>query len=154
MEGVEDGREYYRFAPIGGLAGGRPLTASWSLFMLQVDDLPACSVDSMRVRFDLLGPGGVQIDDVRVFDLAFDENERNSLAKEIARIDNQFKNGDVGGALVGLEGHWPAFLAAFVSDEAVAAMVRRRAGPVAEAADQPQAEERQGALDRFRGWWQ
>ncbi len=154
VEGVEDGREYYRFAPIGGLAGGRPLTASWSLFMLQVDDLPAGSVDSMRVRFDLLGPGGVQIDDVRVFDLAFDENERNSLAKEIARIDHQFKNGDVGGALVGLEGHWPAFLAAFVSDEAVAAMVRRRAGPVAEAADQPPAEERQGALDRFRGWWQ
>ena len=152
VEGVENGREYYRYAAIGGLAGGRPLTGDWSLFVLQVDDLPADSVESLRVRFDLLGPGGVQIDDVSVYDLAFDETERNSLAKEIARIDHQFKQGDVGSALTGLEGHWPAFLESFVSDEAVAARARLRAAAVEPVA--PPAEERQGVLDRLRGWWQ
>lgn len=154
VEGVEGSREYYRFAAIGGLTGGRPLTGEWSLFVLQVDDLPPGTVESMRVRFDLLGPGGVQIDDVRVYDLAFDETERTSLAQEIARIDHRFKQGDVGNAIVGLSGHWPAFLEAFVSDEAVAARARLQAPPPAATASPPPAERRQGALDRFRGWWQ
>jgi hypothetical protein len=154
VEGVEDGREYYRFAAIGGLAGGRPLTGEWSLFVLQVDDLPPGRVESMRVRFDLLGPGGVQIDDVSVYDLAFDETERNNLAQEIARIDHRFKQGEVGAALLGLAGHWPAFLEAFVSDEAVAARERLRSPPAAAAGGPPPPERRQGALDRFRSWWQ
>jgi len=154
VEGLENGREYYRYAAIGGLTGGRPLTGEWSLFVLQVDDLPANSVESLRVRFDLLGPGGVQIDDVSVYDLAFDETERNSLAKEIARIDHQFKQGDVGGALTGLQGHWPAFLESFVSDEAVAARARLRAAAAAVQPVTTPAEKRQGVLDRFRGWWQ
>ncbi|MFM1903617.1 MAG: hypothetical protein RLZZ440_1517 [Planctomycetota bacterium] len=155
VEGVEDGREYYRFAAIGGLAGGRPLTGEWSLFVLQVDDLPPGRVDSMRVRFDLLGPGGVQIDDVSVYDLAFDETERTGLAQEIARIDHRFKQGDVGAAIVGLTGHWPAFLEAFVSDEAVAAREQLRS-PAASpgGGGPPPPERRQGALDRFRSWWQ
>ena len=154
VEGVEDSREYYRFAAIGGLTGGRPLTSEWSLFVLQVDDLPPGTVESMRVRFDLLGPGGVQIDDVRVYDLAFDETERTSLAQDIARIDHRFKQGDFGAAIVGLSGHWPAFLEAFVSDDAVAARARLQAAPPAAAVSPPVPERRQGALDRFRGWWQ
>ena len=154
VEGVEHGREYYRFAAIGGLTGGQPLSGEWSLFVLQVDDLPAGSVESLRVRFDLLGPGGVQIDDVTVYDLAFDQTELNSLAQEIARIDHQFKQGDVGAALIGLEGHWPAFLESFISDEAVAARTMLRAASAAVEPAAPPAEKRQGALDRFRSWWQ
>lgn len=154
VEGVEDGREYYRFAAVGGLAGGRPLAGDWSLFVLQVDDLPPDSVESLRVRFDLLGPGGVQIDDVSVYDLAFDETERAGLAKELARIDHQFKQGDVGAAIVGLTGHWPEFLEAFVSDEAVAAWAKLRAPPAAATPAPQQPEQRQGALDRLRSWWQ
>lgn len=151
VEGIEGGREYYRFAAIGGLAGGKPLTADWSLFVLQVADLPATGIESMRVRFDLLGPGGVEIDDVRVFDLAFDAEERGWLARQAARIDHRFKQGDVGGALVALEEHWPTFLQTFVAEEAVAALARRT-----EPVPQPEpakAAERQGMLDRVRGWW-
>ena len=96
----------------------------------------------------------MQIDDGRVYDLAFDESERTNLAQEIARIDHRFKQGDVGNAIVGLSGHWPAFLEAFVSDDAVAARARLQAPPPAAAASPPPPERRQGALDRFRGWWQ
>ena len=155
IEGVEGSREYYRFAAIGGLTGGRPLTGEWSLFVLQVDDLPADTIESLRVRFDLLGPGSVQIDDVRVFDLAFDESQRAEIARRLARIDHRYKSGDIGTAVVELEGHWPAFLEAFVSDEAVATLARERDRPAVEAAAGPAAPEpRQGMLDRLRGWWQ
>lgn len=152
IEGLEGNREYYRFAPIGGLAGGKPLTADWAMFVLQVDDLPTESVESLRVRFDLLGPGNVQIDEVRVYDLAFDESQRSDIAKTLARIDHQFKAGDVGGAIIDLEGHWPAFLEAFVSDAAVAAR-QEVAEPQTAVAPAPPDEPRQGMLDRFRGWW-
>jgi len=152
IEGVEGNREYYRFAAVGGLAGGRPLAPEWALFVLQVDDLPATSVESLRVRFDLLGPGGVQIDEVRVFDLAFDETQRGDIARQVARIDHRIKAGDVGGALLDLEGHWPAFLEAFVSDDAVAARARAEDEPQA-ATPAPQPEARQGMFDRLRGWW-
>ena len=123
--------------------------------MLQVDDLPADTIESLRVRFDLLGPGSVQIDDVRVFDLAFDESQRAEIARRLARIDHRYKSGDIGTAVVELEGHWPAFLEAFVSDEAVATLARERDRPAVEAAAGPAAPEpRQGMLDRLRGWWQ
>jgi hypothetical protein len=151
LEGLEGGREYYRFAAVGGLTGGRPLTPTWSLFVLQVDDLPTDRVESLRVRFDLLGPGGVEIDDVRVFDLAFDAEQRARLAKQLARIDHRFKQGDVGAAVVALADHWPAFLETFIDDAAVAAVARQAAPPPRPA--EPAAEPRQGMLDRLRGWW-
>ena len=42
---VEAGREYYRFAAVGGLTGGQPLSGEWSLFVLQVDDLPSAAIE-------------------------------------------------------------------------------------------------------------
>jgi hypothetical protein len=152
VEGLEGGREYYRFAAVGGLTGGRPLSPEWSLFVLQVDDLPADRVESLRVRFDLLGPGGVEIDDVRVFDLAFDAEQRGRLAMQLARIDHGFKRGDVGAALVALEDHWPVFLETFIDEATVAALVRQ-AAPPQDAPAAPAAEPRQGMVDRLRGWW-
>jgi hypothetical protein len=151
IEAVEAGREYYRFAAVGGLTGGRPLSAEWSLFVLQVDDLPSAAIESLRVRFDLLGPGGVQIDDVRVFDLAFDASQRGRLATRIAALSHRFNQGDVGAALVGLDGHWPAFLEAFVTDEKLAAVATQAPEPPQQG---PPATPRQGMVDRLRGWWQ
>jgi hypothetical protein len=151
IEAVEAGREYYRFAAVGGLTGGQPLSGEWSLFVLQVDDLPSAALESLRVRFDLLGPGGVQIDDVRVFDLAFDASQRGRLAKRIAAISHRFNQGDIGAALVGLQGHWPEFLETFVSDEKLAAVAKQAPEPAQPG--QPAAQ-RQGMVDRLRGWWQ
>jgi hypothetical protein len=153
VEGIEGSREYYRFAAVGGLAGGRPLAAEWSLFVLQIDDLPAAEIDSLRVRFDLLGPGGVQIDDVRIFDLAFDASQRGRLAQQIAGLSHRFNQGDVGAALVGLEGHWPMFLETFVSDAAVAAVLPQPPAP-SPTDPAPPAAPRQGMTDRLRSWWQ
>ncbi len=154
VEGVQGEREYYRFAAVGGLTGGRPLTREWSLFVLQVDDLPAEPVESMRVRFDLLGPGRVQVDDVRVFDLAFDESQRVQLTKLLSMLDQQFKAGQIAACLAGLEGYWPTFLEAFVAEPPAAAVDAAAAG--ATPADPPAAPQRQAgsAMDRVKGWWQ
>ena len=155
LEGVQDGREYYRFAPVGGLAGGKPLTSGWSQFVLQVDDLPAHGLESLRVRFDLLGPGTVQIDGVRVFGLAFDESQRVQLSRRLSVMEQRLAADDLGSCLVELDTYWPRFLATFVSDDAVAALqedsLRATGGPT----DTPAPPERSGSMfDRVRRWWQ
>ena len=157
FEGVQDGREYYRFAPVGGLAGGKPLTSGWSQFVLQVDDLPAHGLESLRVRFDLLGPGNVEIDGVRVFDLAFDESQRVQLSRQLSVMEQRLAADDLGSCLVELDTYWPRFLAAFVSDDAVATLredaLRGTGGPTQ--SPTPPAAERSGSMfDRVRRWWQ
>ena len=155
IEGVQGDREYYRFAAIGGLTGGRPLTGQWSQFVLQVDDFPAEPVESLRVRFDLLGPGRVQIDDVRVFDLAFDDSQRSRITTAVSLLEHQQSSGDLGGCLVGLEGYWPMFLEAFVSDAAVAAQqAAPEPTPVPPVAPQPADRQAGGMFDRLKSWWQ
>ena len=156
LEGVQDGREYYRFAPVGGLAGGKPLTSGWSQFVLQIDDLPAHGLESLRVRFDLIGPGNVEIDGVRVFDLAFDESQRVQLSRRLAVMEQRLAADDLGSCLVELDTYWPRFLATFVSDDAVAALredaLRATGGPTQSPA--PTAERSGSMFDRVRRWWQ
>lgn len=151
LEGVLGDREYYRFAAVGGLTGGRPLAGEWARFVLPVDDLPRDGLESLRVRFDLLGPGAVQIDEVRVFDLAFEEPQRVQLSKMIAAMENAAAAGDIGRCVVDLDGYWPRFLAEFVS----AADVERLAEvpqPAQPARSQPPPQA-PGVIDRLRGWW-
>jgi hypothetical protein len=145
LEGVHDNREYYRFAAVGGLAGGRPLAAAWSQFVLQVDDLPDTGLDALRVRFDLLGPGTVEIDEVRVFDLAFDERQREQLTRIVDRLDRQIGDGDVGGCLAGLDAYWPRYLETFVSEAP--------ARPPTTGGPDPRRG-RTGVMDRVRRLWQ
>ena len=151
LEGVLDDREYYRFAGVGGLAGARPLTAEWARFVLPVDDLPAAGLESLRVRFDLLGPGAVQIDEVRVFDLAFEEPQRVQLTRVITELERAAAAGDIGRCAAGLDDYWPRFLAEFVpaADVQRLAEVPAESEPARPEPPRPQP----GVLDRLRGWW-
>ena len=155
IEGVQDDREYYRFAPVGGLTGGKPLTAEWSQFVLQIDDVPVRGLESLRVRLDLLGPGSVQIDGMRVFDLAFDESQRADLSRRLAIMDQRLAANDLGGCLVELDTYWPKFLAEFVTDDAVAALDQESQQPrgAPEAPVEPPVRAG-GMFDRVRRWLQ
>jgi hypothetical protein len=137
LEGDENGREFYRFAAIGGLAGGRPLGTQWTQFVLQVDDLSDAGLKSLRVRFDLLGPGTVEIDEVRLFDLAFDESQRVQLTRMLTVLDQRLAAGDVGGCLVDLAGHWPRYLEAFVPERAAVEAAAQEAAAAKAAMGRP-----------------
>jgi hypothetical protein len=115
-------------------------------------------VDSLRVRFDLLGPGRVEIDEVRVFDLAFDESQRTRITKAVSLLEHQAATGDVGGCLAAFDGYWPSFLETHVPDAVVeAAEERLREPPHVPREPSKQGPERQasgGIFDRMRSWWQ
>lgn len=148
IEGVEDDREFYRFAPVGRGSGAMPVSGEWSQFVLQIDDLPTRGIESLRVRLDLLGPGAIELDDVRVFDLAFDESQRVQLTRLLAVAEERLAAGDLGGCLIQLEGYWPRFLAERVTAEGPISVAEPAAGPKA---TQPS---RTGVIDRVRRWWQ
>lgn len=131
VEGVDRQGEYYRFAPMGGLAGGRPLSEAWTQFVLQIDDLPSDGLESLRVRFDLMGPGRVQIDDVRVYGLAFNEAERAQLADLIGRAEARLGAGDVGGCGLLLDSYWPQFLLVHAAGDAAGSDVQPGGQPMA-----------------------
>jgi len=158
VEGLRGRRQYYRYAPVGRGSGAMPLKPAWAQMVLQVDQLPADEVESLRVRLDLLGPGSVCLDDVRVFDLAFDESQRVQLSKMLALIDNHLVAGRVGAAVLELDGHWPHFLEAHISDKAIAVaeqtQIRQRARAEAEAEAESQPAARTGMLERLRQFWQ
>jgi hypothetical protein len=155
VEGLLGRREYYRFAPVGKGEAAMPLSSEWSQIVLQVDDMPAHGLDSLRVRLDLLGPGKVCLDEVRVYDLAFDEVQRVQLSKMLALIDHQLNGGDIGGSVLELDGHWPRFLECHIDEDAVVVAAdeddRQRAAAASEAT---RPSERTGMFDRWRQWWQ
>lgn len=106
------GRDY-RYAQVGQGAAGQeavPITTEWAPYIFQVYDLPLDGVAQMRVRFDLMGPGEVWIDDVQVSDLAFSRTELVELSKLITVANSKLERGQVGDCIRILEGYWPRFL--------------------------------------------
>lgn len=126
IDGLVNGEPYYRFAPLGvdvdrqgGRGGGsktQPLPETWneSPFLLPIDDLPATGMTELLVGFDLMGPGEVWIDDVQVFDLYFQENEQDVLAKDVAMADLHLGAGKICDCARFLDSYWPRFLLEYV----------------------------------------
>ncbi len=145
------GREY-RYAQLGQAEPGHeavPIGTEWAPYIFQVYDLPLDGVGQMRVRFDLMGPGQVWIDDVQVSDLAFNRTELVELSKLITVASSKLQRGHVGDCIRLLEGYWPRFLERNVPLGAEG-LARRPPKPQP---DPPRQPERTGnVLDRLRGF--
>ena len=156
VEGVEGGEQYYRFAPVGAASGGRPLQEGWNRFVLQVTDLPADPNESLRLRFDMLGPGVVEIDELEVYDLVFNQEQQNELHSVLNEMESELADGATARVLSRLEGYWPRFLQAAVSDEQSKRVARRiaRREERQVKAEAEANEEDDGFFGRVRSWWQ
>jgi hypothetical protein len=156
VEGVDSGEQYYRFAPVGAAAGGRPLQEGWNRFVLQVTDLPSDPNESLRLRFDMLGPGVVEIDELEVYDLVFNQEQQNELHGVLNEMESELADGSTARVLSRLEGYWPRFLQAAVSDEQSKRVARRIARrEERQVKEESEAtEEDDGFFGRVRSWWQ
>jgi Glycosyl hydrolase-like 10 len=138
LQGIINGSDKYSFAPVGCLPGGKPagvnLSNQWAQYIFQVDDLPLEGMTSLQARFDLMGPGEVWVDDVKLCNLAFSLPEIIELSKLITLADTKLRNGQVYDCMHLLEGYWPRFL-----DENVRLPVENTipSKPAAGLADQP-----------------
>jgi hypothetical protein len=152
LEGKFHGRDYYRFAPVGlspapGQASA-PIQSEWGQYVFQVDDLPLEDLTSLRVRFDLMGPGEIWIDDVQIFCMAFSKSEMVEISKLILLADVKLQSGKIGDCLQLLEGYWPRFLEENVPLPAGAAPSDTAASKPRPAEEKP--PERSGFLNRMK----
>jgi hypothetical protein len=113
IEGQASGESYYRFGSVGSLSQDQStsqLGRQWKKFAVHFDDLPA-NLTNVRVGFDLMGPGQVNIDNVQVFDRWFDENDAKAMTQMLASAGPLLANKasyDQGRRL--LESYWMRFL--------------------------------------------
>jgi hypothetical protein len=149
IEGKLDGQPYYRRANVGASEDGRPtqpLKEDWSPFVFPVDDLPTQGLTDLQIGFDLMDEGDLWIDHVQVFDLWFQEIERDSLLKSIALADFQVQEGKVSDSLHFAESYWPQFLRRHVPLDAA------RVATVPRPAPAPAPAEKPGMFDGIRRW--
>jgi len=108
------GRDYYRFTSVGLSPSSdqrvEPIPSEWRPYVFQVSDLPLEGLSTIRVRFDLMGGGDVSIDDVQLYNMAFNQAEFGELSKLICLASVKLQNGQIGDCLQLLDGYWPQFL--------------------------------------------
>ena len=123
IEGVLEGGQYYRHAAVGLGQRVPKIHTRWTQFVFQVHDLPTQGLSELRVRFDLMGPGEVWVDEVQCFDLLFRREELVELSKLITLAGVKLQNNEVADCLRLLEGYWPRFLTMYVPTEPPAGII-------------------------------
>lgn len=114
VEGKLDGQSYYRWSNVGLGEDGKPLKvqlqSDWNSYRFPLTDLPLNGLSDLRIGFDLMDEGEVWIDDIQVYDLWFDDYERDELLKSIASADFQLNAGQLVSCQRFLESYWPQYL--------------------------------------------
>jgi hypothetical protein len=155
VEGKRVGRDYYRYAVIGQPPGagqdGKLMATTWGQYIVQFDDLPLDGLSQMRVRVDLMGAGEVWVDDVQLFDLAFNETELRALYKLLTLADLNLQNGQIGDCVKLLNGYWPRFLMQNVPAVQSAPALASKPSAEPPADDKPAEAQPSSWIDRVRG---
>ena len=120
IEGRYYGQPYYRPRTIGRLQTGRSssqqpavLHANWTKYVIVVDDLPVRGLTDIRVGFDLMSAGQVEIDNLQVYDLWFQPREYRELKKEVSLAYSYQKQGRVADSYRFLNAFWPRYISRY-----------------------------------------
>ena len=103
----------------------------------------------------MLGPGVVEIDELEVYDLVFSQEQQNELHVLLNEMESELADGSTARVLSRLEGYWPRFLQATVSDEQAERVAKRIARREERRlkAEEDATEEDDGFFGRVRSWW-
>ena len=93
IDGRTPDKEYYRFGVVGREPVGRDQADSlgsvegrWKRFAVHFDDLPS-SLNDLRIGFDVVGEGVVDIGRVELFDRWYDNSEAKAITQLLASAD-------------------------------------------------------------------
>ncbi len=154
VEGHTDGRAFYRSAEVGRTGdAGIPVPSiqnHWAPFIVNIHDMPVDRLSPLHVRFDLMGPGDVWLDDVQLTALAFSEKERLELKKLIAPADVKLDKEQVADCIRILEGYWPQFLERHVPLPQMPITNRISSPPTPPGPRRESSEASKGILSRIR----
>jgi hypothetical protein len=119
IEGRHFNKEYYRFAGVGSLAGGKaasPLTDQWQRYVVHFDDLPTEGLSQLQIGFDLMSRGEVWVDRVSVYDRWLDEDDARMLTQQRAVAQLLIDQGKFENARKKLDSYWFQFLETYIEE--------------------------------------
>jgi hypothetical protein len=152
IEGTVNDSPYSPYAFVGAGHNVKPIGGQWSEYILQIDDVPVRGLSPIQVRFDLVGPGEVWIDDVELRHLVFSVDERNHLQKQLSLPGFYLQRGNWGECMRELDGYWPRFLLANVPP-----VQQPLADTAIDSTPPPPAGNKQatkpGVMERVKDWW-
>ena len=93
IDGQTSTDDYYRFGvvgrePVGSLAS---LGANWKRFAVHFDDLPS-SLTDLRIGFDVVGEGVIEVSQVDLYDRWFDNGDAKRITQLLASADEMLRN--------------------------------------------------------------
>jgi len=123
----------------------------WRPYVFSVDDLPVvaagdAAAGGMRIRFELIGKGQVDVDHLQLYDLVFpldflageSAKQKLALLKTVHAAENAFQAGRLVDCQKMLDGYWPRFLQSYTPAVAVTDAPQ----PEAKLAARPQDEDK------------
>ncbi len=121
VQGSDGEQLYYRFGSVGETdSESRPIGEDWREFAVHFDDLPPAPNQPVRIGFDLMGAGHVEIDEVRIYDRWLDKQDSNALTQQLQIAGYQLTSGgNIDKCRRILEGYWPRFLQVYFAEPSV-----------------------------------
>jgi hypothetical protein len=158
IEADQPGRKYRRAVLVGGTqAPPYDLSEQWRAYPLLVNDLPLESNSQMRIKFEMIAPGEVWLDEISTYPLLFplsfyswQQPERLELVKLIETAQSFRDKGKITDCIRLLEGYWPRFFVAYTPPLRIA---KQPAGPAQgqlQAAPQPNQQPAPGPNQKWK----
>lgn len=125
------GQTYERSQMFGALSpGGNRLPIDWGRVPIQLytGDVPVEQLDSLHVSLELIGPGRVWLDDVEVFEMILQPDERNHLRGQVLVARERLAKGNPYAAELLLQGHWGQYIRGIQHRDAAAQLSRPPTG--------------------------
>lgn len=124
----------------------------WIRDSILFENLPFVGLSETSLRFDLLGAGTVWIDEVGVFKLGFDKNEKKALTRLVGIAERRVSQDQILDLLQFFDGYWPRAFREHIPDDSPLLESRRRAAeaPVETPAqeEEKEKEEKKNALEK------
>lgn len=173
LTGRRDGAPYLRRLVVGPTIlerarqqGAKPDENGvvWIRDVVLFDRLPLDGFESASLRFDLLGPGRVWLDDVSLYKLAFADAEQNELMRVVNVAEFRISKNRVLDSLNLLDEYWAKLLKEEIPDDSPLLATRRgrtadvAAAPKETPADAPKKEDEkpkngfEKALEKLKFW--
>jgi hypothetical protein len=136
------------------IAAGKewPVEPHW----LRVENLPTSEIQDLRIAIDLITPGEISIDDVRVYDFFLTDRERGDLQQQTFVALERLRRGDLTAAARLLDSHWAKYLLALKNPVPITTpqtpVIDSNVGTTSAADIQPNRAEGPVTANRWRSW--
>jgi hypothetical protein len=146
--GDDPSQRFQKWMSLGAPPAVVPLNDRGGKFIVPFDSIGSGAGSEIRIRFDLMAPGRVHVDDVQLFHLRFSPNEQVALTRIVALASALLREERLADCARLLDGYWPRFLFNHVPPDG--GLAAQRDGQQHHPEPASEKPESPGVLDRLK----